>query len=327
METSKEKYIAFANSNEDICIYNRPFWLDAVCGEDNWDAVVVEKDGEIVAAVPYHMRKKMGVRCVLEPQLTQCLEIWIKPVENMKQEQFLHYQFSTIGEVVRKLLEVKADFYYQMVSPKLDNWMPFCWEGFHQETRYTFIIEKGKSTEDILTCMSSAMRREIRQASESGLIEELSDIDIFYEYQTFAYSRRGMKNPVSKSLTERLYDICKASNACKILAVKENGKICCVGFYVYDRVTVYELLSGTDPDERNKNYKALMTYEMIKYAMETSRNFDFEGSMVQSIAENNRRFGAKMVPYYKIWKTNTKNVFKRLALKYKTRKSNLFSDF
>ena len=30
--SSKEKYIEFCNNNPDICIFDQPWWLDAVCG-------------------------------------------------------------------------------------------------------------------------------------------------------------------------------------------------------------------------------------------------------------------------------------------------------
>ena len=34
--------------------------MDAVCGEDNWDVLIVEKGGEIVASMPIYIKKKFG---------------------------------------------------------------------------------------------------------------------------------------------------------------------------------------------------------------------------------------------------------------------------
>jgi len=319
MKTSKEKYKALVEANEDICIYNKPFWLDAVCGEDNWDAVVIERNGEIVAAVPYHMKKRFGIRCVLEPQLTQRLDIVMKSKNSLKYERQLSYQFNVIEEVAEKLLEVKADYLDQMLSGKPDTWLPFCWKGFHQETRYTFLIEAGHSHEELWQQMSSKQKNEIAQAMERASVVEINDIDTFYRYQSFAYSCRGMKNPVSRELVERLYYACKEHNACKMLAVKVDGDICCVGLYVCDNRFIYEILTGTDPEKKSLNCKSLMTYEMMKTAMDTGRGFDFEGSMVKSIAEHNRRYGAVVIPYNHVWKMNTGNILKRWALKRKFR--------
>ena len=125
-----------------------------------------------------------------------------------------------------------------------------------------------------------------------------------------------MKNPFTRELFERLYYACSNHNAARMLAVKEGSEICNIGFYVFDKRYVYELLLGADPLKRKRNYKSLMTYQMIRFAGETGRGFDFEGSMVRSIAEHNRRFGAEMVPYHHIWKVNAKNRVKRTALEW-----------
>ena len=59
---------------------------------------------------------------------------------------------------------------------------------------------------------------------------------------------------------------------------------------------------------------SVTTYEMIKFACETGKGFDFEGSMIPSIAEHNRRFGAEPVQYYRLWKIQTKNLLKKAVL-------------
>lgn len=38
--TNKEVYYEYVKKHQDICIYNQPWWLDAVCGEDNWDVII-----------------------------------------------------------------------------------------------------------------------------------------------------------------------------------------------------------------------------------------------------------------------------------------------
>ena len=30
--------------------------MDAVCGQDNWDVLMVESDGEIIASLPYYIK-------------------------------------------------------------------------------------------------------------------------------------------------------------------------------------------------------------------------------------------------------------------------------
>ncbi len=315
MKGDKEKYLSFAGSRDDICIYNKPFWLDAVCGKNNWDAIVIEEKGEVAAAVPFHFKKRYGISGVLQPQLTQCFDILIRPLDELKRERALHYQFKWIGEIAKRLTEFGADFYDLRYSGRLNNGEAFNWEGFRQEVRYSFVIPQGQKIEEVLLQMDRATRAGIQKAAAHARLVQLYDIEQFYDIKNAAFMHKGMKNPNSKKVYERLYRACRANNACKMLAVKdEEGEICCAGLYVFDSSYVYELLVGIIPEKSSYNYKALMTYEMIKFACETGRGFDFEGSMVKGIAEHNRRFGAKQLQYYRFWKNRTKNPLKKIVL-------------
>ena len=50
----------------------------------------------------------------------------------------------------------------------------------------------------------------------------------------------------------------------------------------------------------------LVLFESIKFAMQSKRAFDFEGSMIESIEKYFRAFGAIQKPYYSISKINSK---------------------
>ena len=315
MDSDKKKYVKFVSTRDDICIYNKPFWLNAACGKNNWDAIVIEENGEVTAAVPYHVKTRFGIKGVLQPQLTKFLDIWIKPMDGLKKERVLHYQFKWLGEIAKRLTALGADYYDQNYSGRMNNLEPFTWEGFDNELRYTFIIRPGQSIAEIDKQMNNRIRASIRKVEKTYCIEELYDTDLFYELQSLTFTRKGMKNPDSKERFERIYRACMANDACRLLAVKDKqGDICCAGFYVFDNRYVYELLLGKRTDKGNLNYKAYMTHEMIRYAAETGRGFDFDGSMIASIADHNRRFGAEPVPYYRSRKMQTKSLWKRMAI-------------
>ena len=318
ISSAKKVYIELCNMHDDIELYNKPFWLDAVCGQDNWDAVVVLVDDEIVAAVPYFIKKKYGMNFITQPQLTQHMTIWQKPIQETKKEKKLEYEFEIINSIAEGLLEVGVDYILQTYSPSLDNWEPFYWNGFKQETLYTFIIKKGKNFEEIQQQLSSNLKRDIKKAGKTAKIEETRDLEEFYKYNCMSFERQEKQNPISIELLERIYRACSENDACKMLkVVDDENEIHCVGFYVFDKNNVYEILLGTNPQKRSSNFKSLMTLHMIKFACETQRNFDFEGSMIKSIANYNRRFGADLVPYYKVWKVSANNPIKKKALQLK----------
>ena len=61
--TNKEKYSEFCQKEKNIPIFSKDWWLDAVCGENNWDVALVEKGGQIMASMPYYTKNIKGETC------------------------------------------------------------------------------------------------------------------------------------------------------------------------------------------------------------------------------------------------------------------------
>ena len=55
----KEKYRKFCEKEKGMPVFSKDWWLDSVCGKDNWDVVLVEKGGEIFASFPYFKTKRV----------------------------------------------------------------------------------------------------------------------------------------------------------------------------------------------------------------------------------------------------------------------------
>jgi hypothetical protein len=68
--TDRENYREFCKKEKNIPIFSKDWWLDSVCGYDNWKVIVIEKGGNIFATMPYVTRKKYGLMIVSEPILT-----------------------------------------------------------------------------------------------------------------------------------------------------------------------------------------------------------------------------------------------------------------
>ena len=46
MSSNKEKYKELCKAN-DVPLFSQYYWLDAVCGSNNWDVIVVEENDYI----------------------------------------------------------------------------------------------------------------------------------------------------------------------------------------------------------------------------------------------------------------------------------------
>lgn len=67
---NKNKYEKWIENNY-VTIYSQPWWMDAVCGEDNWDVWLYEEGGTIIAAMPFFITSRNGKRLITKAPLTQ----------------------------------------------------------------------------------------------------------------------------------------------------------------------------------------------------------------------------------------------------------------
>lgn len=76
---NKYKYRQFCEKETTIPIFSQAWWLDAVAG-DYWDVCVVEKGDQILATMPYVVKKKFGLTLLMQPQLTQTINSKIQQI-------------------------------------------------------------------------------------------------------------------------------------------------------------------------------------------------------------------------------------------------------
>ena len=68
--TDKEKYRLLCETTNNIPIFSQAWWLDAVCGETNWDVILIEERNQIVAAMPFYRPLK---HVISMPSYTQTM--------------------------------------------------------------------------------------------------------------------------------------------------------------------------------------------------------------------------------------------------------------
>src|SRR6056297_1016426 len=68
---SYKQSINYVNS-----IFEQPWWLDAVA-PGQWESIEIKKGDQVVARMPYVIKKKMGLKMITMPPLTQTLGPWL----------------------------------------------------------------------------------------------------------------------------------------------------------------------------------------------------------------------------------------------------------
>lgn len=279
--------------------FQQPWWLDAVA-PGRWGEVVVEKGGEIVARMPYVIRKKYGFVFIIMPPLTQVLGSWLRPsvAEYVKQ---LGEQKDLLNELISKL--PKFDYFSQNFHPQLTNWLPFFWAGFKQTTRYTYRLEVLTDIERVWAAFRENIRTYIRKAQKEVEIRDDLGIEKFIRVCRLTFERQGKRLPYSEELVHRIEEACRKRNKRRILFAQDvGGRIHAAVYIVWDENAAYYLMGGGDPELRRSGATSLLLWEAIRFSSQVTRCFDFEGSMIEPVEKFFRAFGGRQVPYFQITK-------------------------
>jgi lipid II:glycine glycyltransferase (peptidoglycan interpeptide bridge formation enzyme) len=302
---NKEKYRLHCEKEKTIPIFSQAWWLGAVC-DDAWDVCLVEKGGEIVASMPYVIKKRYGFKLLTHPSLTQNLGPWFKSSQ-AKYSKILSQQKDLMEALIDQL--PNYDYFNQNWHYSQTNWLPFFWRGFEQSTKYTYVIEDLSDIDQVWSDFQENIRREIRKAENKHNIKVRTDLPIkdFITLNEMTFSRQGKVAPYSADFVIKIVEAAKNRNQCRwFIAQDESGQNHAGVLMIWDEQSAYYIMGGGNPELRNSGATSLCMWEAIKYASIVTQRFDFEGSMIEPIERFFRGFGAKQKLYFTISKTNSK---------------------
>ncbi len=304
--TFKERYIEFCQVESQIPIFSQPWWLDIVCGSENWEVILVEKGGQIVASFPYYMYTgTLGMHHITLPVLTQKLGPYIKYPKGQKPVSKLSYEKEILEEIIDKLPEY--DSFNISFDYKYTNWLPFYWKGFRQSTRYTYVVNDISDAQTVFNNFHGNKRTDIRKAEKYVEVRYDLSGEEFLEYYVNSLKKQGKTLAYSVTV---LLNLCQAAydhNHGRIIyAIDDKGNIHSAILYVWDAKAVYSLVTAFDPEFRTFASSSLLFYQIMKDFSFSGLVFDFEGSMIENIESSYNKFGTIQTPYFRIYKLNSR---------------------
>lgn len=301
---NKQKYKELCTDENSISIFSQHWWLDAVAGEENWDVILVEEKGKIIASLPYYFKKRMGFKLITMPRLTPKMGMWIKYPIGQDDTSKLSYEKMIIEKLIEQL--PPYDMYLQNFDYSFDNWLPFYWRNFNQTTKYTYIIENIHNHDAVYSDFRSNVKRNIKKAQKMVGIHTENDIKKFYEIYKKTFEIQNIPTPNSLELLSKIDLFCSNRECRKIFfAEDEFARVHAAVYIIWDKVSAYYLMGGSDAALRNSGAMSLLLWEAIKFTSTFVEKFDFEGSMIEPIERFFRSFGAVQKPYFQIRKTNS----------------------
>ncbi len=309
MSANKTLYREFARLEKQLPVFLQPWWLDAVCGDTQWEvSLSVDSEGRIRGALPYHIRYwKRLFKVILPPVLTPFSGIWIAPgIEGTAYYRENSRIKDILTDLIRQLPQV--DYFIQNYHYSLTNWLPFYWAGYHQTTRYTHVLDITPAPEELLSQCKGSIRTDIRNGDRQFQYTRVEDCRVFCDIQRAMYASKRMKMPYSNSLIERI-DKALCANGRRVIlhAVDDSGGVHAVVYLIIDGPTAYYWAGGAEPRWRKSNALTPLIWHAIGVSRtEGCIRYDFEGSMIPEVERVFRAFGAVQLPYFTVFKGRNK---------------------
>lgn len=295
--TAKEQYKALCEAEGSaIPLFLHYWWMEAVCEGKQWDVLLCKDgDGRIEAALPYLIGSKMGLRYVLQPQLTQYSGPWFRSSSH-------EARIEAATCLISQLKRLRLVFYQQNFSPEVTDWLPFYWAGYRQTTRYTYRIDDISDPRRVFEAFDPSRRqRQIRRTE--GVLQPVSVTpERFVDFHTAYWARRGQRDLLSAPFMLRVIHSALDRRQGLLMGLEDSqGVLQGARFVVYDDRCAYSLLSALAEGHPNGTSPRLF-FEIIQSLSGRTRAFDFEGSMDPGIGLSYRLYGARQVPYFRITK-------------------------
>lgn len=276
----------YANS-----LFEQPWWLDAVAPGQWKEALVKDKNENVVARMPY---VQSGKRIVMPP-LTQNIGIWMAPElrENyaMQKEAIneIFSRFSDCGSVCHRL------------SVENDYVLPFRWLGYRMEPHFTYRLTDLRDRDKLYGALNKNCKRKINSAGKKVTISQQLDINVLWEMLNKTFEAQNRKNPMPREVVERIVSACEETGHGKYMEARDAaGNVHSCAYFVYDEAVCYYLFGASDVAYRSSGAQSLLLWEGIQFACQHCKVFDFEGSMVEGIENFFRQFGGTCMPYYEV---------------------------
>jgi len=299
--TNKDKYRKFCETEDNLLIFQKDWWLDSVC---EWNVVIIEKNNKIVAALPYVLEKQALFKLITLPSLTQRMVLYIRYPKNQKYETKLSYEKKIMNQLLEQL--PPYDVFNMNFHYTLKNWLPFYWNGFQQTTRYSYVLESLSDVDKLWANMNNKNRTDIRNAQKNIHIEVKDNIRLFYETVSQTFQRKNINIPYSFNTLNKMYEASKVNNSVRLFFAYDSEKIIHSAIMiVWDNEYAYYILGGSDTKLRTSNANTLLLWEAIKFSSTVTKRFDFMGSMIEPLEKYFRSFGGTQEDYLQIFKTNS----------------------
>lgn len=307
----KKQYAYYIKTQNCLPIFNQPFWLDAVCGENNWEVILVADNKEVVAATPYFLKKKYIFEIITMPKHTQRFSPCISYPEKLKTYS---HKVDYENEIISLLLSALPEKIYSQLSFHFDynNMLPLLWSGARVNYRHTYVIDDISMPEKVFKEFSNNRRRVVNKAKKTITIKDDLTPENFYFFHKESLEKKNSTISYSLEHFKRIYNACMLNKCGRIFhAIDSEMKSHAALFVIWDNKAAYHLIPVVNPSLYKSQSISLLAFHAIDFLKNKTKSYDFEGSMMKGVEKAYREYGALPQAYFNI-STSKYKLVKRL---------------
>ena len=281
-----------------VPLFQQYWWMETVCYGKRWDVMLSRGHGHLDGAMPYLYGRKLGMKYILQPQLTPWCGPWLNPSLD---STCRHYTLSALATGLR---HQKAVLCMQCFPPEMSDCQPFLQEGFLSTTRYTYRFPSLADPEALYHAASRIRRRYDKDVAALCVVDEHLTLDEFVPFHIDYYRRRGEKDLIGEDLMRRVVTAACSRHQGLLWGLRRKGDnaLMAAWFVVYDERCSWSLLLAIAEDAP-RGAMSYLIWQMLHRLSSLTRSFDFEGGMDPNLAFFYSSFGTEKTPYHCIYRS------------------------
>lgn len=299
--SNKEKYRQYCKSF-DVPLYISPDWLEAVTlNSGDWDVVFsYTSEDKVQGFWPFVFKKQVFWTKITMPAFTPYMGPRLVYPENLSEYEKRSFENKVLEDLINQIPDF-AEVRFKWTAG-YNNWLPFYWKGYRQQTAYTYLIKDTSSPETVFKNLKNSIQRQIRKAQVQLSVRNTEDIEGVLGM--FKISMRNHTDyAVDNILLEQLHQIARRKNQVEILeAVDAENKVVGALYLLLAKDEMLYLYGGYDDAYNDSGAMPLLFWNALELAGKKGLSFNFEGSMLKGVERFFRSFGAELTPVFTIEK-------------------------
>lgn len=286
MNDLKKEYLKICESDPSIPLHGQSWWLDTVCGVDNWQVEGARSEnGELDFALPFQVQKLQGLPAILQPVLSQYSFLWKNPKTD----------YPSVDQLLQALPKVPVIELNFSPGIKLGNTA--------EKHRHSYIVGAPSQVETLQ--YNQNLRRNLKKATKSYQITERNDPEAFYQINQSSFLRQNLPMPYNKALLRAVTDALHVQGSGAIFFAEElkpPHEIIGGILIAWDKGSYYYIAGGQKSKKGKPSSHALLMDHAIMKARDSGKDFDFCGSEIPGVARFFSSFGGERVEFVEFQK-------------------------